>query len=109
MVRKAMTVGGVTSSWNTEYTPTLMTTSWIMAKDAAAGNLHPQRIRRVRRDAARNTTRARSADLVISLPHDGPTVLTVTSEASVLARSASTWRTSSCLPSDEAVPWTRSV
>ena len=39
----------------------------------------------------------------------GPTVLTVTSEGSVLARSARTWRTSSCLPSDEAGPCTRRV
>ena len=40
MVRNATTVSGVTSNWKTEYTPTLMTTSWTMARMAATAIFH---------------------------------------------------------------------
>jgi hypothetical protein len=43
MVRKAITVPGVTSNWKTEYTPTLMSTSWNTATIAATAMRHSSR------------------------------------------------------------------
>ncbi len=44
MVRKAITVPGVTSNWNTEYTPTLMMMSWTTATIAATAMRHSRRM-----------------------------------------------------------------
>ncbi len=38
-----MTVAGVTSKWKTEYTPTLMSTSWTTAMIAPTAILHSRR------------------------------------------------------------------
>ena len=46
MVRKAITVAGVTSNWKTEYTPTLMITSCTMAKMAAMAIFHSRKTAR---------------------------------------------------------------
>ena len=94
MVRNATTVSGVTSNWKIEYTPTLMTTSWIMAMMAARAIFHSSRRLRYSNRANRNTTSACSALWLMSLPHEGPTVLTLTWLGWVwpsLARMLRTW------------------
>ncbi len=44
IVRKAMTVAGVTSNWNSEYTPTEMMMSWATATSAPTAIFHSSRM-----------------------------------------------------------------
>ncbi len=44
MVRKEITVAGVTSIWNTEYTPTLRSRSWAIDTMAPMAIFHSSRM-----------------------------------------------------------------
>ena len=89
MVRNAITVAGVTSSCKTEYTPTLISTSWTMAAIALSAIRHSNRQAMNSATRMMNTTSARIADLVISLPHDEVTELLLTSAIGTLAAAPS--------------------
>ncbi len=63
-----MTVAGVTSNWNTEYTPTATMTSLSIAAMAATAILHSNRIEMKIATTNRKITSARIAFSVISAP-----------------------------------------
>ena len=107
MVRKATTVAGVTSNRNTEYTPTLINTSCIMAMIAASAMRHSSRQAMNSDTRIKKMMRARTAFSVMLRPHVEPTALTLTDTASTLAAVASAslicWR----LATDWSPTWTR--
>ena len=78
IVRKATTVAGVTSNWNTEYTPTLINTSCNMAMMAAAAIRHSSRQAMNRATRIKKMTKARMAFSVMLRPHVELTELTLT-------------------------------
>src|SRR5262245_22007451 len=90
----AITVAGVTSKPNTEYTPAVITTSWTRAISVGAAIIHSKRKVMYSVTSTRNTIRARIAFWLISWPHDGPTSLRLTrlmSEPVVLDSASVTW------------------
>ncbi len=96
MVRNATTVAGVTSNWNTEYTPTLINTSCTMAMMAAIAIRHSSRQAMNKATRIKKMTRARTAFSVMLRPQVELTELTLTDSVSTFAPAAraslTSWR-----------------
>src|ERR671911_2589035 len=88
MVRNATTVAGVTSNWNTEYTPTTAMTSCTIAAKAAMAIRHSKRTQMNSDTAMKNTTSARIAFSVISCPQVELVKATLTAPTSTSAATA---------------------
>src|ERR1051326_733459 len=97
MVSRPTTVDGVTSKPTIEYTPAVSSRSCSSAPSAAVAIRHSwNRSQMNAPTATRNTTRARIAWLVTSLPHDSDTFDVLTSFGATwpaLARLATTFST----------------
>ena len=89
MVRNATTVAGVTSNPNTEYTPTLISTSCNMAMIADSAMRHSKRQLMNSATRMRKMTSARTALSVTLRPHDELTDVDDTSDTSTPAVVAS--------------------
>ena len=93
IVRNATTVAGVTSKPVTEYTPTLISTSWTIATIAEIAIRHSNRQAMNSATSTRNTTRARTALVVMLAPHVELTELLLTADSGIPASEASAMRT----------------
>ena len=85
MVRNATTVAGVTSSLKTEYTPTLIPTSWTIAAIADNAIRHSNRQAINNETIKKKTNRALMALTVMLRPQVELTVATLTSFTVALA------------------------